>query len=270
MLHPFLPRGAHALALALLLVAAPAVAQRAAGGSCQEQPERRSDSFSELRRTTLPVTRSLTVDAKPNGGISVQGWDRDQVLVCASVQAHAESESAARSLASQVRVVTDGGTIRAEGPRSQDGRSWSVSFQLFAPRSTGLTLRSTNGGLRLQGLHGGRVELATTNGGISLVDVDGDVRGETTNGGIRVRLAGRGWEGAGLDLRTTNGGIDLSAPESFDAHLVSSTVNGGVSADLPVERGRWTGGRIDADLGRGGAPLRVTTTNGGIRVQRGS
>lgn len=270
MMHPFLPRGGRALALALVLVAAPAVAQQGAGDSCQEQPERRPDSFRELRRTTLPATRSLTVDAKPNGGISVQGWERDEVLVCASVQAHAESESAARALASQVRIVTGGGTIRAEGPRSQEGRSWSVSFQLFAPRATDLTLRSTNGGLHLEGLHGGRLELATTNGGISLEDVDGDVRGETTNGGIHVRLAGSRWEGAGLDLRTTNGGVQVSAPRDFGAHLVSSTVNGGITADLPVERGRWTGGRIDADLGRGGAPLRITTTNGGIRVQRGS
>jgi hypothetical protein len=269
-----LSRATPALVL-LLLGAAPAVAQQGArvpDGFCQDRGQDRDRSFTELRRTTLRASDQLSVDAKPNGGISVRGWDGGEVRVCAKVNAHAESEAAARALVSQVRVVTDGGTIHAEGPSTRDDdRSWSVSFEVLAPRRTALTLRSTNGGLRVMDVHGARMELSTTNGGISLEDVGGNVRGETTNGGIQVRLAGSRWEGAGLDLRTTNGGVQVSTPASFNAHLVTSTVNGRIDADdVPVDRGRWTGGRIDADLGRGGAPIRITTTNGGVRVRRGS
>lgn len=257
------------LLLTALPAAPPAAAQRGAAERCEPYASRQPDSFSEVRTSTLPAPRRLSVDARPNGGISVSGWERNEVWVCAKVQAHAESEAAAHALAGQVRVVTADGVVRAEGPGTTGPRWWSVGYEIRVPRRTDLELRSTNGGLRLAGLQGGRLELATTNGAISLEDVDGDVRGETTNGGIDVRLAGRRWEGAGLELRTTNGGVRITAPAAYDAHLVGSTVHGGISADVPVQRGRWTGGRIDADLGRGGAPLRVTTTNGGIRVQRG-
>jgi hypothetical protein len=42
-----------------------------------------------------------------------------------------------------------------------------------------------------------------------------------------------------------------------------------VQSDLPLTtRGRYTGGRIQADLGSGGRLVRVETTNGGLHLER--
>jgi hypothetical protein len=106
------------------------------------------------------------------------------------------------------------------------------------------------------------------NGGISVDQVGGDVRGETTNGGVHARLTGSTWSGAGLNLRTTNGGVSLVIPRGYNARLETGTVNGGMNFDFPITvRGRLDR-EISTQLGSGGPLVRATTTNGGVRIQQ--
>lgn len=221
----------------------------------------------------------ISVDARPNGGIHVQGWDRNEVRLRAKVVTRADDEAGARQLASQVRVLT-GGAIRAEGPEHEGGRrSWWVSYRLDVPRSTSLKLESTNGGIHLADVEGDLV-FTTMNGGLHLKNVAGHVTGRTTNGGIHLDLGGSEWRGQGLDLTTTNGGVHLSVPRSYNARLDVATTNGRVHGDaLPAptddegeEAGhgrRWKRSArktVDVVLGSGGPLLRLRTTNGGVHV----
>jgi DUF4097 and DUF4098 domain-containing protein YvlB len=96
------------------------------------------------------------------------------------------------------------------------------------------------------------------------------VRGRTTNGGVEVRLDGDTWDGEGLDLETTNGGIRLRVPEDYSARLETRTVNGSVDIDFPVTVQGNIGRSISATLGNGGALVRAVTTNGQVRVSRGT
>ncbi|MDQ6788153.1 MAG: hypothetical protein M3033_15215, partial [Acidobacteriota bacterium] len=73
-----------------------------------------------------------------------------------------------------------------------------------------------------------------------------------------------------LDVQTTNGGVRLSLPETYAAHIETGTVNGGFKSDISAlnidrtERSRPA--RINTDLNGGGAPIRVITTNGGVKI----
>ena len=96
----------------------------------------------------------------------------------------------------------------------------------------------------------------------------GDVRGRTTNGGLRVELDGDEWDGEGLDVQTTNGGVSLYIPDDYSARLVTGTVNGGIRIDFPIMVQGNIGRRITTDLGNGGKTVRVTTTNGGVTVRK--
>lgn len=254
-----------------LLAASPAAAQQSAQewlDQCRASGGRNGRVVHcEVRDLRLAARPSLSVSARPNGGVLVEGWERDEIRGEARLQAWAESAAEARALASQVSVRTEGGSVRASGPESRRERSWSVSYTLSVPRRTDLSLESTNGGLRVAGVQG-RLDLTTTNGGIALQEVGGDVRGRTTNGGIDVRLGGTSWSGGGLDLQTTNGGVSLAVPEGYSAHLVASTVNGRLRTDFPITVQGSVGRRIEADLGRGGATLRLGTTNGAVRLER--
>jgi DUF4097 and DUF4098 domain-containing protein YvlB len=222
----------------------------------------------EVRESALPAGAAIDVDARPNGGVEVRGWDRNEVRLRAKVTASGRTQAEAKALAGQVRIET-GETIHVVGPdRRERGRGWWVSFRLDVPRSARLNLVADNGGLSLRDVSG-EAELRTVNGGLHLDRVGGKVHGRTVNGGVHVTLSGTEWDGEGLDLRTTNGGLHIEAPADYNARLEAGTVNGGVHSEIPLtSRGRWNGGRIETDLGHGGSLIRLETTNGGLHLNR--
>jgi DUF4097 and DUF4098 domain-containing protein YvlB len=231
------------------------------------------ESFRDLREMTIPAGGTLDVDAGRNGGVSVKGENRSDVLVRACVQAWGSTLDSAKAAVASVKITTTGG-VRAEGP---DESNYSVSFQILVPRSSDLNLKAHNGGISINAVNG-NIQFQTVNGGVSLADLSGDVHGRTTNGGVNVALAGKGWEGAGMDVQTSNGGVRLEVPENYAANFEAGTVNGGFSSDIPAlnvttedVKGGW-GNRakqIKTSINGGGAPIRVATTNGGIKIMTG-
>ncbi len=224
--------------------------------------------YCEVRELEVaPGGGPLSVDGGTNGGISVEGWDRDRIHVRARVWAHARHDDDARSLVSEVRVDAAATRIRADGPKNGRHESWGVSYDIKVPRRMDLDLETTNGGISVAEVSGS-IEFRATNGGVSLDGLSGDVHGSTTNGGLKVQLTGFEWNGAGLDVHTTNGGVKVFIPEDYNADFETGTTNGSLSVGFPIV----VQGRIDRQfrtrLGRGGAPVRVMTTNGGVVIDR--
>jgi DUF4097 and DUF4098 domain-containing protein YvlB len=227
-------------------------------------------SARDLRETTFAAPGTLNVDAGKNGGISVRGENRSDVLVRACIQAWGANQEEADSIVKSIRIET-GSTVRADS--SLGSENFSVSYQILVPRSTNVDLKAHNGGISLSSVEG-NLKFETTNGGVKLSDLAGDVRGRTTNGGVKVELSGASWRGSGLDVETTNGGVKLSMPQNYAASVETGTVNGGFKSDiagltLPEETGenKWNRKkRISASINGGGAPIRVITTNGGIKI----
>ena len=253
-----------------------AVAQKPVGSmQCQDGDRSWNNgklvNHCEIREQTLPAGGPLTVDAGRNGGVAVKGWERNEILVRAKIQSAAPSQAEAEQLAKEVRVETSGLRVRAEGPDGRDDRYWSVSYEVFVPHRSDLSLEAHNGGIAISDVVG-KIEFKTQNGGVSLHRVGGNVQGSTTNGGVNVELSGNRWDGEALNVQTTNGGVNLIMPDNYSAHLETSTVNGNVSSDFPLnvpqsERGRMPKD-ISVDLGSGGPTIRAVTTNGGVRVHR--
>jgi hypothetical protein len=256
-------------AAVLLLAAAPLAAQQ------RDDQDWCRDGWSdddrathcEVREVALDARRQLRVDGRANGGVRVRAWDRGTILVRARVQATAGSRADAEAIAGAVRIA-DGDVVRAEGPSDLGRREhWSVSYEVMVPRDTDLELEASNGGLDVAGVRG-TLALRTVNGGIRLSDVHGDVRGRTSNGGVHVELTGRRWEGRGLDVETSNGGVRLDIPDGYAASLEAGTTNGGLQLDFPITVQGRLDRRLRAELGGGGAPIRVVTTNGGVTIRR--
>lgn len=225
--------------------------------------------FCEVRELSLPMMKGLVVDGRENGGIAVHGWDRAEIKVIALVQAQADNESDANAIAKSIQISTANGGIAANGPtRSNRHESWSVSYEIYAPRAIDLALTANNGGISVANVEG-RMELETSNGGLNVTDVGGDVRGRTVNGGITAELTGDRWRGNGLDLKTTNGGVTINIPANYSARLETGTVNGGMNVGFPISvQGNFDRRRISTQLGSGGATISVVTTNGGVNIRR--
>ena len=256
-----------------LALGSPLTAQRRAGSNsdwcADENWGSDREGVCEVREYTVPAAGAvMTVDASPNGGISVEGSARGDILVEARVVATAATEAEARAIAARVQVVATADHVNADGPRDMGRREgWHVSYRLSVPTQTPLSLRSTNGGISVDSVNS-RVELHTTNGGVKLTRMAGDVQGRTTNGGIDVDLDGSAWNGSGLDVQTTNGGVRLRIPAQYSAHLETGTSNGSVNIDFPMTVQGVAGRSFSTDLGGGGATLRVRTSNGGVRITK--
>lgn len=225
-------------------------------------------SFSEKREMTAAAGGLVNVDGVKNGGISVKGENRSDVLIRACVQTWGSSDEEARNVARNIRIET-GSVIKAEN--AANDKNWSVSYEVLVPRSTNLNLTARNGGISISSVEG-EINFNTTNGGVSLTDLAGDVKGRTSNGGVNVKLSGGSWKGSGLDVETKNGGVSLTMSENYAARIETGTVNGGFKSEingLSVEKtdgSRSNSRRISTTINGGGAPIRVITTNGGIRI----
>jgi DUF4097 and DUF4098 domain-containing protein YvlB len=226
-------------------------------------------SHCEIKEQTLPAAGAISVDGRQNGGVSIKGWERNEILARARIQTAAPTQAEADALAQQITIQTAGAKIFANGPENRSNYYWSVSYEVFVPRRSDLSLTAHNGGIAISDVQG-RLEFTAVNGGVALRRVGGTVHGGTTNGGLSIELTGDRWDGEELDVKTTNGGISMSVPENYSAHLETGTVNGNLSIDFPVSvQGRITR-ELAVNLGSGGPTIRAMTTNGGVRVKRGS
>jgi DUF4097 and DUF4098 domain-containing protein YvlB len=215
--------------------------------------------FCEIRENTIPAGGLLSVDGKVNGGVSVIGSNRSDILVRAMVQARD------RSAGSQVVVHTSSGAVSADGPA---GAPWSVSYEILVPIKTDLRLTTHNGGVAVSGVRSS-IEFHAVNGGVSIRDAGGNVRGETVNGGISLKISDQQWNGQGIDVSTTNGGVSVKVPEHFSGLLDLATVNGGMSVKLPGAQIDPNQRRLSMNVGAGGPPVRVHTQNGGVSLASG-
>jgi len=260
------------ICVALGLAASASFAQPEKSGlACREQDNYGDDSRARhcvIKEQTLPATgNTLNIDGMKNGGIAVKGWERNEILVRYRLQTHAPTQNAADALASQIRVTTNGGRIRAEGPEQNGEARWDVGYELFVPRRTNLSLQTRNGGISLSNLRG-RISFEAQNGGVALKNLGGNVTGGTVNGGIHVELTGSNWEGEGLNVRTTNGGLSIIVPDNYSAHLETGTVNGGLVVSPSIAEVTRKTKQLSLDLGSGGTNLRIHTTNGGVSLKR--
>ena len=223
----------------------------------------------EIREQALPSIGRLSIDAARNGGATVKGWLRGDVLVRARIEASGETEAAAGITASRVMIDGSGGQVRSTGPESDGNSGWSVSYEIFVPQVTDLTLKSNNGGITISDVRG-QIHFEANNGGVHLKRVMGDVSGSTVNGGIQVEMAGTVWDGRQMELSTHNGGVTVAMPAQFSAHIQAETGMGGIQSDFPLPQleANARPRKLDFNVGGGGAPIHITTGNGGIRLKR--
>jgi hypothetical protein len=268
-------------ALAVVILAAPATALRAQESDDEwldDCRDRYGDWGSRARHCEIrelgmrPTKGPLSVQPGLNGGVEIEGWNRDSIAISARIQVNARTREDAEAIARDLKIEASNGLVRVTGGRSQSGRNqhWGVVFIMKVPRRTDLTLSTDNGPLSVSNV-AGTMDLQTQNGPLSLYGVGGDVHASAQNGPLTVELLGTKWEGTGLNAETQNGPADLQIPDNYNAKIEFGTVNGPMDVGFPMTvtiSGRVKD-RISTTLGSGGPPIRVVTTNGPMTVRRG-
>lgn len=237
--------------------------------TCDQGGSENRARYCEIREQSTAAIGVLNVDSGQNGGATVKGWSRNEVLVRSRVEGWADNDANARVMTSQVYVNASGGQVQAQGPQSSKGAGWAVSFEIFVPQATSVTVKTVNGGITLSDVRGS-LRFDATNGGVNLRRLAGDVTGSTVNGGVNMELIGTTWDGSQVQVTTRNGGVNISVPENYSAHFQTETANGSLRSELPINPpADARSSSQDFSVGAGGPLIHVTSTNGSVRIKKG-
>ncbi|HSY33340.1 MAG TPA: hypothetical protein VLA42_15240 [Verrucomicrobiae bacterium] len=256
---------------------------------CASLHIRINDRAAEIRseaRTIARLNGPLSVESEVNGGVQVQGWDKDTYSVTACKAADASGNDVER-IFSQIKLSVENGRVSVSGPSEHD--NWTVFLLVRAPRSANLVLRANNGPLSIYHLDGklearaingpislqgfsGEANISAENGPIDLVGNSGKLRLHTENGPISVSLSGEVWKGSGLEADAQNGPLTLRVPKNYQSSLlVESDGHSPMSCQASFcndARKTWDEDRRRIEFGNAPAVIHLSTVNGPIAVKQ--
>jgi DUF4097 and DUF4098 domain-containing protein YvlB len=250
---------------------------------------RLNDHRAEIRSEERTIARpggALRVESEVNGGVQVQGWDKDTYSVTACKAADASSNNA-EQLFSQIKLSVENGRVSVSGPSDHD--DWTVFLLVRAPKSANLELHANNGPLSIYDLDGklvaraingpislqgfsGDADISAENGPIDLTGNSGKLRLHTENGPISVSLSGDSWKGSGLEADAQNGPLTLRVPKNFQSSLlVESDGHSPMSCQASFcndAHKTWDEDRRRIEFGNSPAIIHLSTVNGPISVKQ--
>jgi hypothetical protein len=162
-----------------------------------------------------------------------------------------------------------------------------VRLELQVPREIRSEIRTGDGSILVQGLHGetrlytgdGRIEAQSLDGTLDAKTGDGRVvvQGRfdglvlrTGDGSVEVEVGPGSKMNSQWSIRTGDGHVRLRLPSDFSAELDVHTGDGHIQSDLPVtSTGRSDSGReLRGKLNSGGPPLVIRTNDGSITLAK--
>jgi Putative adhesin len=217
------------------------------------------------------ITKSFPLDPggqlvvqADRGGIEVRTADRNSVDIEVTRQAGGSRTKAEQTLKDHVVSITQDGNkveVRAEY-KGEKTSGWfgnspdlRVNYLITVPRKFDVNLKTAGGSVKVSELTG-KVQAASSGGGLNFTKIEGPLSGHTSGGGITVA----GCKG-NADLRTSGGGLKLS---EIEGDVDARTSGGSVHADKLTGKSvlKSSGGGIEVSEIKG--QVEASTSGGGI------
>jgi hypothetical protein len=256
----------------------------AAGCDIQTSADGQFDIDFASGKATDTWTRTYTVEPggrfeliNVNGRITAEATDGKDVVVEGKRSAKARSDEAAKEMLAKLEIREEvGGTaVRVESrpPRMSGFGGHEIEWTVKVPKGIIVDFRTTNGGVRMNGLSG-EIHAKTTNGGVKGANLVVDLlEASVVNGGVEIDLGAPLDSTDSVELTTVNGGVQLGLASESKATIAARAVNGGVrsSDELKIQRDeeaseRESRRRLNGTMNGGGAKVNLNTTNGGVRL----
>jgi DUF4097 and DUF4098 domain-containing protein YvlB len=255
---------------------------------------------------SFPVTGSAALMVDTNDGrVTVTSWDRPEIAIhITSSGWKLGSQVTVDAVQNGAKVELTARTPNTVVEIFPFTMHW-LRIEVSVPRKCDVEARTGDGAVMLENIEG-RARVRSGDGHITATDLKGDVELRTGDGGIEAhgvdgRLAAWSGDGRisvsgrfdsldltsgdghivaeaqrgskvadGWDLDTGDGGITLRIPGDLKANLEANSSDGGISVDVPVEvSGTWHAEHhLHGTLNGGGAPLRLHSGDGSIRLER--
>ena len=233
---------------------------------------------------------TVTVTGAPNGSITIEGWQRNEVEISAEIELQAPTEADLSRLATldnfvldedanHLRVITTGTHDRTfmkrmakDFPRSLIGLPWKIDYRIKVPAQTDLEINAGVGPTRLTGVEGAiRLNAVQTDATLSLTG--GLVSVIVQSGTVDLTVPALSWHGLGADIKVASGKLNLGLMPGFsgDIHaavLRTGEVKNGYPNLEPLERNSITAQSVRARAGNGGGTLTLTVGDGTIQIDQ--
>ena len=251
-----------------------------------------------LTRTTtrhenyrLPFGGTLTLVGAPMGSIVIEGWQRNELDLEASIELQAPTAAALDQLAvvnnfavdvdsNHIRILTTGTHDRTfmkravkNFPKALVGLPWKLNYHIKVPALTDLEIDAGVGPINLSGVEGAlRLNALQSDANLSLTG--GLVSALVQSGTITLTIPARGWHGLGAEVRLASGNLNIDLLPGFSADINAEVLRLGeiktTFADLqPRDRNSITPRSVRARAGSGGATLSFTVGDGTILIKQG-
>jgi len=229
---------------------------------------------------------TVSVVGAPAGSITIEGWQKNEIDITASIELQAPNAAGLDQLAvvntfavdvdlNHIRIMTTGTHDRAfmkqatkNFPKTLLGLPWKIDFNIKVPAMTGLEIDGGVGPINLTGVEGAlRLNALKSDANFSLTG--GLVAVTIQSGTINVTVPARGWHGLGAEFRLASGNVNVDFPAGFSADIDADVLRLGEIkssfADLqPRERNSMAPHSVRARAGSGGATLTFTVGDGTI------
>ncbi len=220
------------------------------------------------RTVPLPANGRISL-ANINGGVEITGWDRNEVQIDAVKTARDQQRLDDARI--EVETSSDSVEIRTRYPEHHvNNDAASVHYTLHVPQNARIDrIELVNGSLSVEKVSG-EVNANLVNGKLRASDLTGEVDLATVNGSIDAKYFSLN-NVLGIKLKSVNGSIDLTLPQSPNADVTASAVNGSISTDFPLTvKGHFVGKSMSGTLGNGGVHIELSNVNGGIHIGPGT
>ncbi len=246
---------------------------------------------SRTERRTIEPDELRSIDLSTyNGWVTVESHDASNIEMEVTFKAYGGTEAAAKDNCASLKCVVteEDGTLKIKATKPLSQRSASASFMLKVPADCPVALNTSNGTVTVKDIQA-KVDINTSNGTIQCEGLKGPLAAKTSNGAIRVQdcecdirlttsngkvsYAGR-LAGDQNEIHTSNGSVTLAVPTGEVTEVLAKTSNGRVQCDLPTHRVLEKGkSSLHAIIGDGKGDeaktkISIRSSNGSIKIEK--
>jgi DUF4097 and DUF4098 domain-containing protein YvlB len=225
--------------------------------------------LTEQFHRTVPLSSNGRVSLNNiNGDVEITGWSRNEVQIDAVKTAPDQQRL------NDMRIEVNAGTTSVEiSTKYPEGRNnnnpGSVRYTLHVPQNADIDkVNLVNGTLDVKQISG-EITANLVNGKLRASDLAGTADLSTVNGTIDANYTSLN-NVRRIKLGSVNGTLNLLLPQSPNANVSASAVNGSISTDFPLTvKGHFVGKSVSGTLGSGGVEIELNNVNGSIHIGPG-
>ena len=184
---------------------------------------------------TVPLSADGRVSlSNINGDVEITGWNKNEVQIDAVKTARDQQ----RLDEARIDVNADSSSVRIEthypSHLFNNNPAW-VRYTLHVPQNARIDkVDLVNGSLDVQQVSG-EVNADLVNGRLRAADLAGTADLATVNGTVEANYTSLN-NVREIKLKSVNGSVNLLLPQSPNADVSASSVNGSISTDFPADR----------------------------------